>query len=82
MYFDLIRLGIPQSALVFIFIGRESRTPFQVGLHKDSNNKIDSTRTRTEQTGLIGQPDRSNWSASEPARFGCQQNCHHRMILA
>ena len=45
------RLGLPQSALAFIFIGRESRTPFQVGLHKDLQNKTKPTRTKTGQTG-------------------------------
>ena len=44
-------MAIPQSVLAFIFLGRGSRTPFQVGLHKNSNNKTDSTQTRTGQTG-------------------------------
>ena len=52
----LIRLGIPQSALVFIFIGRGSVLLFQVRLHKDCNNKTTPTRTRTGQTGLTGRP--------------------------
>ena len=49
-------MAIPQSVLAFIFLGRGSRTPFQVGLHKNSNNKTDSTQTRTGQTGLTGRP--------------------------
>ena len=65
MYFDLIRLGIPQSALAFIFIGRGSRTPLQVGLYKNFQNKTKPTRITTGQTGLTGWLDRSNRSASE-----------------
>src|SRR6185437_3719716 len=61
-YFDLIRLGIPQSALAFIFIGRGSHTPLQVGLYKNFQNKTKPTRITTGQTG---RPDRSNRSASE-----------------
>ena len=66
MYFDLIRLGIPQSVLAFIFIGRRSRTPLQVSLHKNLQNKTKLTRTRT------GQTDRLDRSVSEPVRIGCQ----------
>ena len=51
MYFDLIRLGIPQSALAFIFIVRGSRTPLQVGLYKNFQNKTKPTRITTGQTG-------------------------------
>ena len=54
------RLGLPQSALAFIFIGRESRTPFQVSLYKNFQNKTKPTRITTVQTS---RPDRS---ASEP----------------
>ena len=32
-------MGIPQSALAFIFIGRGRRTPSRVGLHEDSLQK-------------------------------------------
>ena len=64
-YFDLIRLGISQSALAFIFIGRGSRTPLQVGLYKNFQNKMKPTRITTGQTGLTGRPDRSDRSASE-----------------
>ena len=64
-YFDLIRLGIPQSALAFIFIGRGSRTPLQVGLYKNFQNKTKPTRITTGQTGLTGWADRSDRSASE-----------------
>ena len=52
-YFDLIRLGIPQSALDFIFIGRGSRTPLQVGLYKNFQNKTKPTRITTRQTGEL-----------------------------
>ena len=64
-YFDLIRLGIPQSAFVFIFIGRGSRTPLQIGLYKNFQNKTKPTRITTGQTGLTGRPDWSDRSASE-----------------
>ena len=64
-YFDLIQLGIPQSALAFIFIGRGSRTPLQVGLYKNFQNKMKPTRIITGQTGLTCRPDRSDRSASE-----------------
>jgi hypothetical protein len=67
MYFDLIRLGISQSALAFIFIGRGSRTPLQVGLYKNFQNKMKSTRITNGQTGLTGWPDRSSELP------GCQQ---------
>ena len=43
-YFDLIRFGIPQSALAFIFIGRGSRILLQIGLYKNFQNKTKSTR--------------------------------------
>ena len=56
MYFVLIRLGIPQLALAFIFIGRGSRTPLQVGLYKNFQNKTKPTRITTGQTGLTGRP--------------------------
>ena len=46
----LNRLGLPQSVLVFIFIDRRSRTPFQVGLHKDYKNKTKPNWTRTDPT--------------------------------
>ena len=59
MYFDLIRLGIPQSALAFIFIDQGSRTPLQVGLYKNFQNKTKPTQITTGQTGLTGRPDRS-----------------------
>ena len=65
MYFVLIQLGFPQSALTFIFIGRGSRTHLQVGLYNNFQNKTKSTRITTGQTGLIGRPDRSDRSASE-----------------
>ena len=65
MQIVLIRLGIPQSALAFIFIGQRSRTPFQVGLYKNLQNKIKPTRITTRQTGLTGRPDRSDRSASK-----------------
>ena len=68
----LIRLGIPQLALAFIFIGRGSRTPFRVGLYKDYKNKTKPTRTRSGQTGLTDRPDRSDRSASGPANFARQ----------
>ena len=71
-YFDLIRLGIPQSALAFIFIGRGSRTPLQVGLYKNFQNKMKPTRITTGQTGLTGQPGQSDWSASGPTNFARQ----------
>ena len=62
MYFVLIRLGIPQSALAFIFIGRGSRTPLQVGLYKNFQNKMKPTRITTGQTGLTGRPlNCQNW---------------------
>ena len=61
----LIRLRIPQSALAFIFIGRGSRTSFQVGLYKNLQNKTKPTQITTGQTGLTGRPDRSDRSASE-----------------
>ena len=56
------RLELPQLALAFIFIGRGSRTPFQVGLYKNFQNKTKPTRITTGQTG---RPDRSDRSASE-----------------
>ena len=59
------RLGLPQSALAFIFIGRGSHTPLQVGLYKNFQNKTKPTRITTGQTGLTGRPDRSDQSASE-----------------
>ena len=65
MQVDLIRSEIPQSALAFIFIGRGSRTPFQVGLYKNFQNKTKHTRITTGHTGLTGRPDRSDRSASE-----------------
>ena len=65
MYFVLIRLGIPQSALAFIFIGRGSRTTLQVGLYMNFQNKTKPTRITTGQTDLTGRPDRSDRSASE-----------------
>ena len=65
MYFVLIRMGIPQSALAFIFMGRGSRTPLQVGLYKNFQNKTKPTRITTGLTGLIGRPDRSDRSASK-----------------
>ena len=65
MYIVLIRLGIPQSALAFIFIGWGSRTPFQVGFYKNLQNKTKPPRITTGQTGLTGRPDRSDQSASE-----------------
>ena len=65
MYFILIRLGIPQSDLTFIFIGRGSRTPLQVGLYKNFQNKMKPTRSTTGLTGLTGRPDWSDRSASE-----------------
>ena len=65
MYFDLIRLGIPQSALAFTFIGRGSCTPLQVGLYKNFQNKTKPNRITTGQTGLTGRPDRSDRLASE-----------------
>ena len=58
-------MGIPQSALAFIFIGRGSRTPLQVDLYKNFQNKTKSTRITTGQTSLTGRPDRSDRSASE-----------------
>ena len=62
MYFILIRLGIPQSALAFIFIGRGSRTPLQVGLYKNFQNKMKPTQITTGQTGLTGRPlNCQNW---------------------
>ena len=72
MSIDLIRLGILQSALAFIFLGWESRTPFQVGLYNNLQNKTMPTRIITGQTGLTGRLDRSNGSASGPANFACQ----------
>ena len=65
MYFVLIRLGLPQSALAFIFIGRGSRTPLQVGLYKNLQNKMKPSRITTGQTDQTGRPDRSDRSASE-----------------
>ena len=59
------RLGLPESALAFIFIGRGSRTLFQVGLYKNFQNKTKLTRITTGQTGLTGRPDRSDRSASK-----------------
>ena len=45
-YFDWFDWEYPQSALAFIFIGRRSRTPLQVGLYKNFQNK-------TKQTGPV-----------------------------
>ena len=58
----MIRLEIPQSALAFIFIDQRSRTPLQVGLYKNFQNKTKPTRITTGQTGLIGRPlNCQNW---------------------
>ena len=65
MYIVLIRLGLPQSALAFIFIGREVVPLLQVGLYKVSTNKTTPTRTKTGQTSLTGRPDWSDRLASE-----------------
>ena len=72
MYFVLIRLGIPQSALAFIFIGRGSRTPLQIGLYKNFQNKMKPTRITTGQTSLTGRPlNCQNWlSTYAPLLFG------------
>ena len=69
MYFVSIRLGIPQSALAFIFIGRGSRTPLQIGLYKNFQNKTKPTRITTGQTG---RPlNCQNWlSTYAPLLFG------------
>ena len=71
-YFDLIQLGIPQSALAFIFIGRGSRTPLQVGLYKNFQNKMKPSRITTGQTGQTGRPlNCQNWlSTYAPLLFG------------
>ena len=62
MYFVLIRLGIPQSVLAFIFIGRGSRTPLKVGLYKNFQNKMKLTRITTGQTGQTDRPlNCQNW---------------------
>ena len=61
----LNRLRLSQSALTFIFIGRGSRTPLQVGLYNNFQHKMKPTRITTGQTGLTGRPDRSDRLASE-----------------
>ena len=72
MYFVLIRLGIPQSVLAFIFIGQGSRTPFQVGLYKNLQNKIKPTRITTVQTGQTGRPlSLPELAANTPLQFIC-----------
>ena len=58
----MIRLGIPQSALAFIFIGRGSRTPLRVGLYKNFQNKTKPNRITTGPTGQTGWPlNYQNW---------------------
>jgi len=72
-YFDLIRLRIPQSALAFIFIGRGSHTPLQVGLYKNFQNKMKPTRITTGQTGQTGRPlNCQNWLSTV-----CEDLCAH-----
>jgi len=62
----LIRLEIPQSALAFIFIDQRSRTPLQVGLYKNFQNKTKPTRITTGQTGLTGRPlNYQNWLSTQ-----------------
>ena len=66
----MIRLGIPQSALAFIFIGRGSRTPLQVGLYKNFQNKMKPTRITTGQTGQTGRPlNCQNWLSTPMKRL-------------
>ena len=66
----LIRLGIPQSALAFIFIGQGSRTSLQVGLYKNFQNKMKPTRITTGQTaGAVNRVRRGINPPSSPSPF-------------
>ena len=66
----MIRLGILQSALAFIFIGRGSRTPFQVGLYENLQNKTKLTRITSGQTGSTGWPLGCQFCRSTEANAG------------